>query len=131
MKKNAYRVVLLTAAVGCQNALSSPGVCPDVRQIQNKKLSIAYQRLPTRFITWTYSNYDTPNQWTFMLYFIRANNKRDALNQANELLPGITGSPWPIKNPLGQWVCTYQSSDPYVQAEAWEESAFILNKIGV
>lgn len=91
---------------------AKPASCPTSGALKGVPFLMAQEDTQTHrgYIAFTMSNYQTQDQWGFVLGFIQANNPMEAVLTANKVLPTVQGSPQPM--PIDQpqykgWACLY------------------------
>ncbi len=91
---------------------AKPASCPSTGALKGVPFMMAQEDTKTHrgYIAFTMSNYQTQEQWGFVLGFIQASNPMEAVLKANQVLPSVRGNPQPM--PIDQpqykgWACLY------------------------
>lgn len=116
--KLATFVSALVLASSVFAAQDKPDVCPGMSAIQAEGMTNAAEILEGLYLTFNLSHYDTPSNWVFIMGAIIAESEDKALEESNQILSTMSGSPTPVDDGEGSWICEYETSNPDVSAFA-------------
>jgi hypothetical protein len=108
-------LVLAGSAFAVQD---KPDVCPGMPAIQSEGMTNAAEILEGLYLTFNLSHYDTPSNWVFIMGAITAESEDRAIEESNQILSAMSGSPTPEDDGEGSWVCQYETNNPDVSAFA-------------
>jgi hypothetical protein len=111
MKKLLFLLIffpLITYAINCPRIvrLKEVGLSSNVVQDNNGRW----------YAGRTSQNYETPEQWTFVIGDIGARDKVEALQEAQEALETLSFHSGPFKGPADKWICLYDNSEGFPAA---------------
>lgn len=107
-------LVLTSTAFAIQ---SSPKVCPSVSAIQAEGMTMAAEMVEGLYLTYNLSHYDTPLNWAFIIGPVNATSDESALEEGNQQLTTLSGTPSPEESG-GAWACEYNTASDELVAVA-------------
>ncbi|KTC87147.1 MULTISPECIES: DUF4949 domain-containing protein [Legionella] len=113
MKLKAKLLSLISALVMTSSAFAAfedqgPKACPSVSAIKAEGVSMALEFFPKIFLTYQFSDYGTSHNWFFAVGFFKQEKESDAIAEGKKSLVKLTGSPKPLLNEEGYWLCDYE-----------------------
>ncbi|WP_367607027.1 DUF4949 domain-containing protein [Legionella sp. W05-934-2] len=91
--------------------------CPGVEAIQAQGISMVLPIDFNLYIGMETSNYDTDNEWAFLIGPVESEDYDDAVGQANDSLKSLSGSPMPEEEE-GVTFCEYNTGSDELAAIA-------------
>ena len=97
MKLNAKLATLAGALLlsSVTFAKELPSQCPDVNAIKAEGLSAVELITDNYYFAYQQSNYNTETDWIFLIGIIEGDDEGQVLEDANNLLTGLSGNPSP------------------------------------
>lgn len=93
--------------------------CPGIASIQSMGVSDSSMISTGSYYTYTTSPFDTGSQWLFAIWPISAVDDTDAIDQSNQLLATLDGSPSAqLDTNSNTWFCSYPTPDTNLYALA-------------
>ena len=86
-------------------------ICPDINEIKAEgldRVESIHQDNDTMFLTYHFSNYNTPDMYAFFIAPVAGDTSEEALDTANEILNTISGQGVPTQD-HGIMLCVYHT----------------------
>lgn len=102
-------------------------VCPDINEIKAEgldRVESIHQDNDTMFLTYHFSNYNTPDMYGFFIAPVEGSTAEEALQKANEILTNISGEGVPTQD-HGIMLCVYHSGHQDILAAAMKANLSI------
>ncbi|RUR20645.1 DUF4949 domain-containing protein [Legionella sp. km535] len=116
--KLATFVSALVLASSVFAAQDKPEICPGMAAVQAEGMTNAAEILEGLYLTFNLSHYDTSSNWVFIMGAINADSEDIAIEESNQILSTMSGSPTPEDDGEGSWICQYETNVPEVSAFA-------------
>ena len=92
-------------------------ICPNLADIQAEGLAFAEEIGQNFYISYNISNFNTNDNWGFVIAPIEADSTEEAIETGNDILDEMT-APGVPEEQAGAFVCTYETGRPNVIAAA-------------
>lgn len=114
--------ILIISALLLSNSVfanqDTPDECPAMSAIQREGIIHVTEVIEGYYLTFNLSHYETAFHWVFIMSTMMAESEEMALQKSNQMLGVMSGSPVPMQDNEGNWICEYETNNPEITAIA-------------
>ncbi len=95
-----------------------PESCPSITAVQAEGMTSSAEIIEGLYLTYNLSHFDTSSNWVFVMGPVAAETDEMAIEESNQLLTTISGTPTPTQDEEDTWICEYNTGSQELAAFA-------------